>query len=160
MYLFPLSLRQQLYSHQQSLLANLKEEDDPAMALHLTAVLLFQQQTGCIIHVPGKLVPLVIKFLEPHVDPDRYSVVTRVQQLVAVKWKALASSKSPSLDKSPSQDNAHTEAAAEGTHITEPLECTESSSMSVVHTDQEVKTLIDELKGLVIKPRKTAADNN
>ena len=117
------------------------------MALHLTAVLLFQQHTGCIIHVPGKLVPLVIKFLEPHVDPDKYSLVTRFQQLVTVRWKASAGGK-PS-----SQETA--EDVAEGS-----CDQTESSAATIVNTDQEFKNLMEELKRLVVKPRKSAADNN
>lgn len=120
------------------------------MALHLTAVLLFQQHTGSIIHVPGKLVPLVIKFLEPHVDPDKYSLVTRFQQLVTVRWKASAGGK-PS-----SQETA--EDVAEGS--CDQTESSESSAVALVNTDQEFKNLMEELKRLVIKPRKSAADNN
>ena len=101
-----------LFSHQQSLLANLREEQDPAMALHLVTVVLFQQHAGCIIHMPGKLVPHVITFLESQMKPEEHSKLVQYQKLVTLQWK-LTNTKSSSLNvagndemESPSDENS------------------------------------------------------
>lgn len=136
--------RQLLYSHQQSLLASLKDEDDPAMALHLTSVLLFQQHTGCCIHVPGKLVPIVINFLESQMSTERYSIVTQFQKLVTLQWRASAKSKS------------HEDQGAEGSSAGEIAHADSTSDepqFSTEDIDEQLRVLIGQLKGLVIKPK-------
>lgn len=94
-----------LYSHQQSLLANLQEEQEPAMALHLVVVILFQQHTGSIIHMPGKLVPHIISFLESQMKPEDYVKLVEYQRLVTLQWKSINATKS-SPSKSVSDEPA------------------------------------------------------
>ncbi len=103
--------RQVLFTHQQSLKEHLKEEQEPAMALHLVTVLLFQRHTNCIIHIPGKLVPCVLSFLATHMPTEDHSKLVQYQQLV-VQQLILASNKGissggnnepPKLDSRPEE---------------------------------------------------------
>ena len=136
-----------MYSHQQSLLASLKDEDDLAMALHLTSVLLFQQHTGCCIHVPGKLVPIVINFLEAQMSSEHFSIITKFQKLVILQWKAKSK---PSTD----EDQG---AEAIGSSAGEVAQChadsTSDDQLSAKDIDEQLRGLIGQLKGLVIKPQ-------
>ena len=52
------------------------------MALHLVAVILFQYQTTCVIHAPGRCVPQIISFLQDHVSAEVYDQLSRYQSLV------------------------------------------------------------------------------
>lgn len=134
-----------MYSHQQSLLASLKDEDDPAMALHLTSVLLFQQHTGCCIHVPGKLVPIVINFLEAQMSSEHYSIITQFQKLVILQWKVSAKSK-PSIDEDQGAEAIGSSAAQYH------ADSTSDDQLSAEDIDEKLRGLIGQLKGLVIKP--------
>ena len=142
--------RQLLYSHQQSLLASLKDEDDPAMALHLTSVLLFQQHTGCCIHVPGKLVPVVINFLESQTSTEHFSIIAQFQKLVTLQWKASAKSKPSTQESQGTEGNSANEIA----HADSTSEDT-CPQLSVDDIDEQLRVLIGQLKGLVIKPQKS-----
>lgn len=80
--------RQLLFSHRQSLKRNLIEEEDYAMALHLIVVLLFQQETGSIVHMPGKFVPTMISFLSPFVPKREHEKLVECQRLISARWKS------------------------------------------------------------------------
>uniref|UniRef100_A0A671Q6P7 E3 UFM1-protein ligase 1 n=1 Tax=Sinocyclocheilus anshuiensis TaxID=1608454 RepID=A0A671Q6P7_9TELE len=56
--------RQALFVHRQALSEQLKDTEDPALVLHLTSVLLFQNVTHCMLHAPGRCVPHIIGFLQ------------------------------------------------------------------------------------------------
>lgn len=121
------------------------------MVLHLTAVILFQQHTGCIVHVPGKLVPIVVKFLESRLDADKYFVISRFQHIVANKWKA--SSMDP--ENTP-RSNKVAELVSEDDH-----DSAKSLSQNVCFTSDNIDLdQIDELKRLVIKPQKPVLQEN
>lgn len=79
--------RQLIFSHQQSLVESLREEQEPAMVLHLVVVLLFQQHTNCIIHLPGKLVPSIIAFLSSRLSETERSKLRTFQELVMLQLK-------------------------------------------------------------------------
>lgn len=55
--------RQVLFQHRQALMEQLRVTEDPALVLHLIAVLLFQFSTHCMLHAPGRSVPQIINFL-------------------------------------------------------------------------------------------------
>lgn len=74
--------RQVVFSHRQSLMEQLKREEEAAMALHLTTVILFMQQTHCMIHAPGRCVPHIITFLADKLPPEQYKVLSDYQSLV------------------------------------------------------------------------------
>ena len=52
------------------------------MALHLVVVILFQFQTSCVIHAPGRCVPQIINFLQQYLNPDDFEQLNRYQSLV------------------------------------------------------------------------------
>ena len=79
--------RQLVFTHQQTLQTTLKEEKDPAMALHLTVVLLFQIHTGCLLHTPGRLLPQIITFLRGYMQPEDFHKLTSFQELVVLQLK-------------------------------------------------------------------------
>ncbi|KAK2563482.1 E3 UFM1-protein ligase 1-like protein [Acropora cervicornis] len=49
----------------------LRQEIDPAMALHLVSAVLFQHHTGCSVYL-GRCVPQIISFLEDKMSPEHY----------------------------------------------------------------------------------------
>ena len=53
-----------VHSHCLSLADQLRNESDPAMVLHLGAVLIFMKVTGSLLHLPGRLVPQVFVYLQ------------------------------------------------------------------------------------------------
>lgn len=74
--------RQLAFNQRQVLLEQLSSETDPAMALHLTSVLLFHTYTQTLLHVPGKCVPQVILFLKSHMEADKYDELYKQQDLI------------------------------------------------------------------------------
>ena len=76
------SFRSLLAEHRQNLLEQLRQETEPAMGLHLAAVILFQHHTGCMIHVPGKCVPHIIACLASYMSPEDHAKLTHYQGLV------------------------------------------------------------------------------
>lgn len=73
------NFRQLAFNQRQVLLEQLSSETDPAMALHLTSVLLFHTYTQTLLHVPGKCVPQVILFLKSHMEADKYDELYKQQ---------------------------------------------------------------------------------
>ncbi|XP_056620823.1 E3 UFM1-protein ligase 1 [Triplophysa dalaica] len=74
--------RQALFVHRQALLEQLREAEDPALVLHLTSILLFQNTTHCMLHAPGRCVPHIIGFLESKIPKDHYKLLSEYQSLV------------------------------------------------------------------------------
>lgn len=148
--------RQLLYSHQQSLLGSLRDESDPAMALHLTSVLLFQQHTGCSIHVPGKLIPIVINFLGSQMSTEHYSIITRFQKLVTLQWKARSK---PSTHE---DQGTESNSAGETAHADDTSDEFKDTyhQLSAEDINEELRTLTGKLKDLVIKPQKSMIPDN
>lgn len=79
--------RQLIFAHEQSLRKSLTEELNPAMALHIIVVSLFQHETGAIVHVPGKFVPTMISFLSRYLPRKEHERLVECQHLITVKWK-------------------------------------------------------------------------
>nr|XP_002122241.1 E3 UFM1-protein ligase 1 [Ciona intestinalis] len=74
--------RQVMHGHKMSLLKQLENESNGAMALHLAVTIVFQSVTGCMIHTPGKCVPEVLGKIQPLVDKDVHRTLNRYQDLV------------------------------------------------------------------------------
>ncbi|CAL1533609.1 unnamed protein product [Lymnaea stagnalis] len=79
--------RQLVFNHRQTLSEQLKTETDPAMALHLAVVLLFQTITQCMLHVPGRMVPSVLQYLSAHVEAEKFAVLSQTQELIIKQVK-------------------------------------------------------------------------
>ena len=71
--------RQVVFNYRQSIAGQLKDELDPAMALHLAVVLMVQVLTGHMLHAPGRCVPAIVTFLQPHVSPENHQKLLHYQ---------------------------------------------------------------------------------
>lgn len=88
MCVFAFSLRRQVtFNHIEELKSNLKEEQDPAMSLHLVTLVLFHSHTGCLLHTPGRLIPRVIAVLRGYMKPTDFIVLDAYQSLVVLDLK-------------------------------------------------------------------------
>ncbi|XP_071497696.1 E3 UFM1-protein ligase 1-like [Diadema antillarum] len=74
--------RQAVFHHRQALCEQLRNESDPAMALHLTVTVAFQNSSQCMLHAPGRCVPQLISHLEQHLGPDQHALLVQYQELV------------------------------------------------------------------------------
>lgn len=128
-----LFFRQLIFSHRQSLQRNLDEEQEHAMALHIIVVLLFQQKTNCIIHIPGKFVPTMIMFLSEHVPRKEHLKLVECQRLISAKWKSTSQAEEPPRTRT---NNSDEDSIAVGT---------QNSS----EDETAIQTLIQDVKSLV-----------
>ena len=74
--------RQTVFNHRQKLMQEVESCQDPAMTLHLVSLVLFQFQTGCMLHASGKFVPNVIAKVCENLDEDSKNILTTYQNLV------------------------------------------------------------------------------
>uniref|UniRef100_A0A8C1TAT8 E3 UFM1-protein ligase 1 n=1 Tax=Cyprinus carpio TaxID=7962 RepID=A0A8C1TAT8_CYPCA len=74
--------RQALFVHRQALSEQLRDTEDPALVLHLTSVLLFQNFTHCMLHAPGRCVPHIIGFLQSKIPEEQHKLLSQYQSLV------------------------------------------------------------------------------
>ncbi|CAB3366774.1 Hypothetical predicted protein [Cloeon dipterum] len=74
--------RQGLLAHRMTLLGQLDECSDPAVALHLTVLLLFQAATQQPLHASGKFVMPILVFLKPSLPDDTYNTLQKYHDLV------------------------------------------------------------------------------
>ncbi|XP_046571677.1 LOW QUALITY PROTEIN: E3 UFM1-protein ligase 1-like [Haliotis rubra] len=85
-----ISFRQIVFNHRQSLVESVKDESDPAMALHLAAVMLFQTYTQMMVHAPGRVVPQIIEYLESYMVKDQHKTLVTLQEHVVKQAKLQA----------------------------------------------------------------------
>ncbi|XP_074542069.1 E3 UFM1-protein ligase 1 [Halichoeres trimaculatus] len=85
--------RQALFVHRQALTEQLKETEDPALALHLTSVLLFQASTNCMLHAPGRCVPQIIGTLTGRIPTEQQQLLSAYQTLVVKQLVSQSQSK-------------------------------------------------------------------
>lgn len=156
------------------MLENLKDEKDPAMMLHLITVILFQQHTGCIVHIPGKLVPQVVSFLAEQLDLKDYEKLFECQRLVAQQLQSQSSSavKGNVIEESRSVNSTGTGDTSNSSESPEEAETVtsnqdsfltaQSSTQDVQAKDEQIDNqrlneLLSELKRAVLnKPSKTS----
>ncbi|KAF4528259.1 hypothetical protein B566_EDAN014149, partial [Ephemera danica] len=69
--------RQQLLAHRMSLLEQLEQCQEPALALHLVTLLLFQAATQQPLHASGKFVSAILAFLRPSLPPDMHTTLQK-----------------------------------------------------------------------------------
>lgn len=151
--------RHLLFTHRQSLLGKVELEEDPAMALHLVAVLLFQQHTGCMLHAPGRMVPSIVAILEKYLPEEEQKILLSFQQLI-IKYITAVRNKeetklSNTLDSEPQKSNIDSK-----TDETEDNKETEDKEKNE-QIDSDPETLLSKLKSdlplvksIVLKPKK------
>jgi len=79
--------RQQHRQHLQCLLEQLSGATDPALTLHLAALVIYQTFTGHMLHASGKFVPAVVTRLADLVPAEVISVLQQCQGLVVRQLK-------------------------------------------------------------------------
>lgn len=154
-----------LFTHRQSLLGKVEHEEDPAMTLHLVAVLLFQQHTGCMLHAPGRMVPSIVSILEKYLPEEVQKILLSFQQLIikyitAVRNKEeTAKSSSDTLDSEPQKSNVDSNTGETKDEV-EDKENVENTA-GVEQTDSDPAALLSKLnnnlpfvKAIVLKPKK------
>lgn len=146
------------------------------MVLHLVTVILFQQNTNCAIHISGKLVPQVITFLKSHLQSVQHVKLVAFEHLV-IQQRKLTSQTSreyqnqeasaTTLEKE--EDEGVSEMGQDGGGSEDAPSLQEATSdenggqaeagaRDVALVDQELQNLVDDLKKLVIKPRKNTSE--
>lgn len=125
--------RQALLLHKQALLEQLSVVEDPALILHLTSVLLFQNLMHCMLHAPGRCVPNIIGSLQPKLSEDQYKLLVQYQGLVVKR-----------LVQSHSQEKKADGAEQGG----------EDSSAELESVLKDLNSLSGTIKELVLNPRK------
>ena len=74
--------RQLIVERRYALQEQLRQESEPAMALHLASAVLFQHYTNCMLHAPGRCVPQIISFLKDKLTPEHYDKLNHYVTLV------------------------------------------------------------------------------
>lgn len=69
--------RPQLLGHRQALLEQLTSSADPALVLHLTALILFQAMTQTMLHASGRFVSNILTYLQPHLSAEVFNTLQR-----------------------------------------------------------------------------------
>ncbi|XP_068755117.1 E3 UFM1-protein ligase 1 homolog isoform X1 [Montipora capricornis] len=98
--------RQLTLERRCALQEQLRQEIEPAMALHLASVVLFQHHTGCMLHAPGRCVPQIISYLEDKLSPEHYD---KLNQYVMLVIKQLSGSDKDSVRNSENEDQEPTQ---------------------------------------------------
>ena len=74
--------RQIVFNHRQNLMQQIESCQDPALTLHLAVLILFQCQTGCMLHASGKFVPQILTKVSEILEEDAKNLLQNYQQLV------------------------------------------------------------------------------
>lgn len=139
------------------------------MALHLVAVLLFQQHTGCMLHAPGRMVPSIVAILEKYLPEEEQKILLSFQQLIikyitAVRNMEEVKSSSSTLDSEPQESNTDSK-ISESDDTKDKEESKEEgnveSTAETEQTDNDITGLLSKLnsdlplvKAIVLKPKK------
>ncbi|XP_030054943.1 E3 UFM1-protein ligase 1 [Microcaecilia unicolor] len=126
--------RQVVFQHRQALIEQLKATEDPALTLHLTAVLLFQLATHCMLHAPGRCVPQIITFLITRIPEDQHRLLVKFQGLVV------------------KQLIGHNRKTCEGDEEADENKAEEEDSVDAVR--KELQELSISIKDLVLRSKK------
>ncbi|KAM4692999.1 LOW QUALITY PROTEIN: E3 UFM1-protein ligase 1 [Discoglossus pictus] len=129
--------RQVLFQHRQALIEQLKVTEDAALVLHLTSFLLFQLNTHCMLHAPGRCVPQIIAFLSTKIPEDQHRLLLNYQSLVVKQL----------IGQTKQKDDEDVDTLADAS------EEVEKEYESIRKELQELSTTI---KDLVLRPRKTS----
>ena len=74
--------RQIVFNHRQNLMQQIEACQDPALTLHLAVLILFQCQTGCMLHASGKFVPQILTKVSENLEDEAKNLLQNYQQLV------------------------------------------------------------------------------
>ena len=69
--------RQLIVQHREKLLEQLQQCLEPALILHLTALILFTTISGCILHASGKFVSQILSFINSSMSDEQNKLLTQ-----------------------------------------------------------------------------------
>lgn len=69
--------RHLIIQHREKLLEQLQQCHEPALILHLTALILFTTITGCILHASGKFVSQILAFITPSLTDEQNKLLSQ-----------------------------------------------------------------------------------
>ncbi|KAI2651685.1 E3 UFM1-protein ligase 1 [Labeo rohita] len=130
--------RQSLFVHRQALSEQLRDTEDPALLLHLTSVLLFQNVTHCMLHAPGRCVPQIIGFLQSKIPEEQHKLLSQYQSLV-VKQLVVQG-------HGPEKKSNLGEGAEDGSVVSDDMESLQ----------KELHSLTRDIKDIILSQRKTS----
>ena len=145
--------RQIMIDHRCALEEQLRHELEPAMTLHLTAVLLFHHYTNCLVHAPGRCVPQLISFLSTHMTHEQYSKLTQYQALVIKNLYGGSAVNEKAAEETRSEASENGEAGTENGQKEE--QDIEKSAASLLDEGlEEIKKLALEVRKVKDEPHK------
>lgn len=68
--------------HKHGLLDQLSNCTDPALVLHLAALVVFTVSTQTMLHAPGRHVSAILSHLQPHLQLEESQLLTQYHDLV------------------------------------------------------------------------------
>lgn len=71
-----------ILQHKEKLLQQLSEAEDPAIILHLVALILFTSASNNILHASGRFVSNILQYLQPQLNPVQNECLIQYHDLV------------------------------------------------------------------------------
>lgn len=77
-----------------TLIEQLKSENadgtgDAATVFHQCVVVLFGVVTQSMLHCSGRMIPQIVKYMQPHLSADNYDLIFTCQGQSSVVWRLL-----------------------------------------------------------------------
>lgn len=66
-----------ILQHREKLLEQLQQCSEPALILHLSALILFTTLSGCILHASGKFVSQILQFINASMTDEQNTLLTQ-----------------------------------------------------------------------------------
>ena len=86
--------RQTQFHHRQSLMDQIESCQEPATIMLLVCLVVFQLQTGNMLHASGKLVPIIVKQISPQLDDKDREILQNYQNLIMKQFSSSSDEKS------------------------------------------------------------------
>ena len=86
--------RQTQFHHRQSLMDQIQTCQEPATIMLLVCLVIFQLQTGNMLHASGKFVPIIVKQISPQLDNTEKELLQNYQDLIMKQFSASTDEKS------------------------------------------------------------------
>ena len=80
--------RQTQFHHRQTLMEEVVSCQEPATILLLVSLVVFQLQTGNMLHASGKLVPIIVKYISPGLEKPEQEALETYQNLIMRHFSA------------------------------------------------------------------------
>ena len=86
--------RQTQFHHRQSLMDQIESCQEPATIMLLVCLVVFQLQTGNMLHASGKLVPIIVKQISLQLDDKDREILQNYQNLIMKHFSSSSDEKS------------------------------------------------------------------